>query len=134
MFNAVKLYVSVEVGLKNLINLYQKQFLFNTMFLTKYYYLNDLLWQEGFLIDFVQKKTADKFIRKFLILSAYLFSERVIFDKLIRIYSDLIVLFANSKSIYDFNSVANMLTMLTVFIALLLLTIVMIFVLQIHIF
>jgi len=83
---------------------------------------------------FCPKKSTDKFIRKFLILSAYLFSERLIFDKLIRVYSDLIVMFSNSKSIYDFNNVANMLMSLLVFILLLLLAVIILFLLQIHIF
>lgn len=99
----------------------RKQMVMSLNFLPKYYLLNDLLWQEGFLIDFVQKKTTDKFIRKFLILSAYLFSERLVFDKLIRVYSDLVVLLTNKKSIYEYTSVAGVMMSLVIILSLLIL-------------
>jgi len=128
----LKNYSNTLANLKTITNTSKKDFLNNTNFVNKYYYLNDLLWQEGFLIDFVQKKTTDKLIRKFLILSAYLFSERLIFDKLIRIYSDVIMLLSTYKSIYEFNNVANVIFTLVFMIALLLLTITLLFMCQIH--
>jgi len=67
----------------------------------------------------------DKFVRKFLIHTIYLFNERVIFDKLIRIYSDIILFISNNKTIYDFNNVANMLLMLLFVIILLLYVVVL---------
>jgi len=96
----------------------KKNLLNSLNFLPKYYLLNDLLWQEGFLIDFVQKKTTDKFVRKFLITSAYLFSERLLFDKLIRVYSDLVVLLTNKKSVYEYTSVAGVIMSLVLIISL----------------
>lgn len=60
-------------------------------FLPKFYKYTDLLWQDGLIIDFLQKKFADRFIRTFLIYSAYLFSERVMFDFVTRFYIDTIV-------------------------------------------
>ena len=98
------------------------EILTNTIFLNRYYYLNDILWQEGFFIDFAQKKSTDKFVRKFLIVSAYLFSERVVFDKVIRIYSDLIFFVSGYKAIYDFTSVSKMLLALLLTLSLLLVT------------
>jgi hypothetical protein len=53
----------------------------NFYFLKKYYRLNDLIWQDGFLIDFLQKKVADRWVRTFIIYSGYLFSERFLFDE-----------------------------------------------------
>lgn len=96
-------------GTKSIVRSARLSTLTSVSFLHSFYKLNDLVWQEGFLIDFAQKKTTDKFIRKFLILSAYLFSERYVFDKIIKFYSDLVVLFSNKKSIFEFSSVSNML-------------------------
>jgi hypothetical protein len=107
--------------------LYKSKVLVNTTFLNKYYYLNDILWQEGFLIDFAQKKTADKFVRKFLIISAYLFNERLVFDKVIRIYSDVLLFVSGNKAVYDFNNIANMLLFLLAVIGVLLLTFIILF-------
>jgi len=66
-------------------------FIESFLFLRNYYILNDLVWQDGFLIDFLQKKVVDKWMRKFLIFSAYLFNERLVFDYVVRFYIDLIV-------------------------------------------
>jgi hypothetical protein len=72
---------------RNLMN----NFLIKTYFLFNYFLLNELIWQEGLLIDFLQKKFADNWIKKFLIYSSYLFNERVVFDKVIRFYLDLVI-------------------------------------------
>jgi hypothetical protein len=69
--------------------------------------LNDLIWQEGLLIDFLQKKITDNWIRRFLINSAYLFNERVLFDRFVRFYLDLIIWPLHTISIFEFNNVAN---------------------------
>jgi len=127
MFSVIKFYNKSLSTILHLQVLYKIKVLVNTTFLNKYYYVNDLLWQEGFLIDFAQKKTADKFVRKFLIISAYLFSERLVFDKVIRIYSDIVLFVSGNKTIYDFNSIANMLLFLLVLISVLLLTFVIFF-------
>ncbi len=84
-------------------------FLFKTYFISNYYLLNELIWQEGFLIDFLQKKIADNWIKKFLIFSSYLFNEKLIFDKVIRFYLDLIIWPGHKLFIFDFNNVSNIL-------------------------
>jgi hypothetical protein len=61
---------------------------FNLSFLPTYYHRNELLWQDGFLFDFLQKKSADVWLRKFVINTGYLFSERLVFDQVIRVYLD----------------------------------------------
>lgn len=73
--------------------------------------LNELLWQDGFLIDFLQKKVADKWLRKFVIYSGYLFSERLMFDYVVRFYLDLVMWPTYNKSIYEFNTVSATLSM-----------------------
>jgi len=43
------------------------------------------------LIDFLQKKIADNWTKKFLIYSSYLFNEKLLFDKVIRFYLNLVI-------------------------------------------
>lgn len=90
-------------------------FIKNFYFITNYYALNELIWQEGFLIDFLQKKIADNWIKKFLIYSAYLFNERLVFDKVIKFYLDLIIWPFHKLSIFEFNNVANTLSITFIF-------------------
>ena len=75
-------------------------------FLPNYYRLNDLLWQDGLLIDFLQKKVIDKWIRRFLVVSSYLFSERVLFEIVVRFYIDLVIWPSTKYSLFDFSNVA----------------------------
>lgn len=89
----------------NLIN----RFLIKTYFLINFYFLNELIWQEGFLIDFIQKKITDNWIKKFLIYSAYLFNERLIFDKIIKFYLNIIIWPLHKLFIFEINNVSNLL-------------------------
>ena len=82
-------------------------FIIHFFFLKNYYILNDLIWQDGFLIDFLQKKIIDKWIRKFLIYSAYLFNERVVFDYVVRFYIDLVIWPSYRINMYEFNNVSS---------------------------
>lgn len=88
--------------------------LINVSFINNFYILNELIWQEGLLIDFLQKKIADNWIKKFLIRSSYLFSERLVFDKIIKFYLNLLILPFHKISIFEFNNVSNIL-FITVF-------------------
>jgi len=80
-----------------------------TLFIKRYYLINDLMWQDGFLIDFLQKKVLDKWTRRFLILSAYLFNERLVFDALIKFYLDLVLWVGHRFVIFEFTNVASLL-------------------------
>jgi len=91
----------------NLFNELISNFLEKTVFLRNYFILNDLIWQDGFLIDFLQKKVVDKWMRKFLIYSAYLFNERLVFDYVVRFFIDLIVWPGHKNTIFEFNNVSN---------------------------
>lgn len=82
----------------------------NFFFLKAYYRLNDLLWQDGFLIDFLQKKIVDRWVRTFVIYSGYLFNERLVFDIVIRLYIDFVIWPTYSLSIYEFKSISSTLT------------------------
>ena len=95
----------------------------SSTFLRGYYRLNDLLWQDGFLFDFLQKKIVDKWVRTFVIYSGYLFNERFVFDLVVRFYIDFVVWPGYSISLYEFNSVASTLVMtLAILLGLILLT------------
>jgi hypothetical protein len=96
-----------------------ERFTDNFIFLNQYYKLNDLIWQDGFLIDFLQKKVVDRWVRTFVIYSGYLFNERFVFDKVVRFYIDFIIWPGYKFSIYESTSIANTLT-LTLFLLIIL--------------
>jgi hypothetical protein len=100
-------YNAWQTSKSNLISNIVTNFLESFIFLRNYYILNDLIWQDGFLIDFLQKKVVDKWMRKFLIYSAYLFNERLVFDYVVRFYIDLIVWPTYRINIYEFNNVSS---------------------------
>jgi hypothetical protein len=106
-FSFMHLYNFLNHNLKTVKLFYLNEFLFKTYFISNYYILNELIWQEGLLIDFLQKKVIDNWVKKFLIFSAYLFSERLVFDKIIRFYLDLIIWPMHKLFIFEFNNVAS---------------------------
>lgn len=60
-------------------------------FIPTYYRRSELIWLDGFLFDFLQKKSVDIWLRKFVINTGYLFSERMVFDQVVRVYLDNII-------------------------------------------
>lgn len=102
-------------------------FITSFFFLRNYYILNDLIWLDGFLIDFLQKKVVDKWVRKFLIFSAYLFNERVVFDYLVRFYIDLVIWPTYRKTIYEFNNVSSTILITVLLLLVIFLTIVLLY-------
>lgn len=93
--------------------------------LNRYYYLNDLTWQEGFFFDFIQKKFLDNLVRKFFIFTVYLLNERTVFDRIVKILSDVIIFLTITKSIYSYNNIASLLATILINIILLVLTVVL---------
>ena len=93
-------------------------FLLQTFFVHQFYKINDLLWQDGFLFDFLQKKFIDKWLRKFVIYSGYLYSERFLFDWIIRFYLDLVIWSGHHKNIFEFNNIAQTIVVILVFLIL----------------
>ena len=77
------------------------------------------MWQDGLLIDFLQKKVADKWIRRFLVSSSYLYSERVLFTFVTRFYIDFVIWPLTTLSSFEFINVASTLSMILFTIALL---------------
>lgn len=92
-------------------------------FLPSYYRMNASIWQEGLLVDWLQKKIFDKWVRRFLVHSSYLVSERVIFDFVVRCYVDYVVWPVHAASVFDFRSVAKLLLVLSVVVVLFILSV-----------
>ena len=86
--------------------------IFNQFSLTLplYYHLTNLLWQDGLLIDFLQKKFLDKWIRQFVVNSANIFNERVVFSFIVKFYIDFILIPQNLYSYFELKNVASILT------------------------
>lgn len=85
-------------------------FLHKTYFLTYYYSLNDLLWQEALIIDFLQKKIINNWTQKFLVISSYLFNERVVFDSIIKFFLDLFIWPLHRLFVFQINNISNLFT------------------------
>lgn len=91
-----------------IINLWSN-FLIKITFISIFYIRNEYIWQDGFLFDFLQKKTADAWIRRFVIYTGFLFSERLVFDSIIRLYIDNLIWNFHYFSIFEVNNVSEML-------------------------
>ena len=92
-----------------------------TKTLPVFYKRSELIWNDGFLIDFLQKKTMDLWLRKFVIFTGFLFSERFAFETIVHLYSNNFIWSAHNISIFETNNVSEMLTTIitTVFLLLL---------------
>jgi hypothetical protein len=97
-----------------LISLWVKTIL-NFKFINTYYLRNEHLWLDGFLFDFLQKKTADIWVRKFVIYTGFLFSERLVFDAVVKLYIDYFVWYMHKFTIFEVSNVFEMLTIVVYF-------------------
>ena len=84
---------------------------FKSKFVYTYYIRNEHLWLDGFLFDFLQKKTADIWLRKFVIYTGFLFSERLVFDSVVKLYIDYLIWYMHKFSIFEVSNVFEMLSM-----------------------
>ena len=98
--------------------------IFETVFLVKYYSRNELIWQDGFLFDFLQKKSTDLWLRKFVIYTGFIFSERLVFDSVTRIYLDNLIWPLHNNYYLENENVAETLTTLLYFYSSIFITIV----------
>lgn len=90
-------------------------FIHITHFLPSFYRMNEKIWLEGLLVDWLQKSIFDKWVKRFLVHSSYLFSERVMFDFVVKFYIDYVIWVSYYNSIWNFNSVSNVLSFFIVF-------------------
>lgn len=79
-----------------------------SQFLTNYFIRNENIWVDGFLFDFLQKKTADSWVRGFVVYTGFLFSECLVFDAVVRIYLDNLIWPLHTGSISESNNVSEM--------------------------
>ena len=105
-----KMISSVLVVARFVLLQYKLFLLKNFTFLPKYYIRNELIWLDGFLLDFLQKKTADIWIRKFVIYTGFIFSERLVFDFVVRIYLDNLLWPLHRVSVLEVSNVTEMLS------------------------
>lgn len=87
-------------------------FIKKTTFIPLYYIRNELIWQDGFLFDFLQKKTIDLWVRKFLIYTGFLFSERLVFESIIRLYIDNLIWLGHNINMFEPSNISDMLNTL----------------------
>lgn len=80
-------------------------------FLQIYYLRSENIWLDGFLFDFLQKKTIDLWLRQYVILTGFLFSEKLVFDFVIRLYIDF---FVNQLAYYNIFESVNVSAMLNI--------------------
>ena len=59
MTHLVSKYSMILDRITRLVRSCSASFVTKSLVLRRYYTLNDLIWQDGLLIDFLQKKTAD---------------------------------------------------------------------------
>lgn len=89
--------------------------LFQTNSIIRYYLLSEILWQEGLLTDFIQKKIINNWVIRFLNYSSYILSERLIFDKIIKFYLDLLIWPLQKSFIFELGSVNSLLWLVVSF-------------------
>jgi len=87
-------------------------FLSQMNFIEKYYIRSEYIWQDGFLFDFLQKKTADLWVRQFVIYTGFIFSERFMFENVVRLYLDYLIWPSHNFSIFETNNVSDMLNII----------------------
>ena len=110
--NLLLLNNNLNVFLFNHFKVFQNFIFFFTNLSTilhSYFALNELIWQEGLFLDFLQKKCANNWLKKTVIYTGYLFSEKLIFDEIIKFYLNLIVYPFQFFFIFEFNNIANLL-------------------------
>ena len=104
-----QLYNLINLKFYYLLKLLVNNFLHKMFFLYNFFLINEIIWQEGFLIDFLQKLLIDKWTKSFLVYSAYLFNERLVFDNVIKFYLDYIIWPMHKLSIFNVQNVSWML-------------------------
>ena len=131
---AIVNYISTFISLtsknfKKVITNFWDSFLKKSSFVKIYYIRSENIWNDGFLFDFLQKKTADAWVRRFVIYTGFLFSERLVFDYIVRIYLDNLIWPLHEYSIFETLNVSEMLLNVLFFYLSLLLTILSVYIL-----
>ena len=107
IFKLLNFYNFFQIKIENIKLEISFNFLLKINFLFNYFFINELIWQEGLLIDFLQKKIIDNWIKKFLIYSSYLFNECLVFETIIKFYLNSIIKLFSKFFIFEFNNVSG---------------------------
>ena len=99
----------------NLVRFFFNTVNFNLTFIPIYYYRSELIWSDGFLFDFLQKKSVDTWLRKFVINTGYILSERMVFDKIVRLYIDNFIYPLHNFGFLESDNVLDMLSIIIFF-------------------
>ena len=110
--NIFKRWTMFENAVKEIAAVVVVSFFHKTLFLSRFYLLSELIWQDAFLIDFAQKKTLNKWTQKFLTVSSYLFNERLVFDFIVRFVLDFFLIPLQKLSVFEVSNTSNLLTWL----------------------
>lgn len=102
--------LSLQLRFTTLLNVIWLLTIEKLTFIYTFYTRNENMWGDGFLFDFLQKKTADAWVRRFVIYTGFLFSERVIFEFVVRIYLDNLIWPFHIKNVFEASNTAEMLT------------------------
>ena len=130
IINYISTFISLtSKNFKKVITNFWDSFLKKSSFVKTYYIRSENIWNDGFLFDFLQKKTADAWVRRFVIYTGFLFSERLVFDYIVRIYLDNLIWPLHEYSIFETLNVSEMLLNVLFFYLSLLLTILSVYVL-----
>lgn len=115
LINFIKFFSILTKVIYNFLSNFQKLIIKNFIFLPTYYKRNELLWVDGFIIDFLQKKSIDIFLRKFVIYTGFIFSERLVFDYIVRFYLDNLIWPLHYINIFEFNNIREILAIIVFF-------------------
>lgn len=130
IINYISTFISLtSKNFKKVITNFWDSFLKKSSFVKTYYIRSENIWNDGFLFDFLQKKTADAWVRRFVIYTGFLFSERLVFDYIVRIYLDNLIWPLHEYSIFETLNVSEMLLNVLFFYLSLLLTILSVYIL-----
>jgi hypothetical protein len=100
----------IKSKIRTIETLVWNKYVYNLSFIATYYTRSENLWQDGFLFDFLQKKTIDAWVRNFVIYTGFLFSERLVFDTVIKLYLDNLIWPAHNNSLFEISNVSEMLS------------------------
>lgn len=110
IINYVSNFLSLtSTNFKKVITNFWNAFVKKSSFLKTYYIRSENIWNDGFLFDFLQKKTADAWVRRFVIYTGFLFSERLVFEYIVRIYLDNLIWPLHKYSVFETLNVSEML-------------------------
>lgn len=88
----------------------QLDLIMKSNFICTYYQYSNNIWLDGYLFDFLQKKTIDSWLRNYVIFTGFLFSERLVFDILIQFYTNFFINYFRDNIIFESPTISSILS------------------------